>query len=49
MDNLEDLARMIVEEFQSNAPIPISFSEWEENAEKILLYLAAKKYIERCY
>jgi hypothetical protein len=44
---MEYIAREIVEEFEKNYPIPTSISEWERNAEEILLYLAAKKYLEK--
>ena len=44
---MEYLAKEIVEEFEKNYPIPTSVSEWENKAEEILLYLAAKKYLER--
>ena len=41
------LAKEIVEEFEKNYPVPTSVSEWESKAEEILLYVAAKKYLER--
>ena len=44
---MENLAKEIVEEFEKNYPIPTSVKEWEDEAEEILLYLAAKKYLER--
>lgn len=44
---MEYLAKEIVEEFEKNSPIPTSTSDWVNNAEEILLYLAAKKYLER--
>ena len=44
---MEHLAKEIVEEFEKNYPIPTSISEWENEAEEILLYLAAKKYLQR--
>lgn len=45
--NFEYHAREIVEEFEKNYPIPTSIDEWERKSEEILLYLAAKKYLER--
>ena len=47
MEKMEYLAKEIIEEFEKNYPIPTSVSEWEDNAEEILLYLAAKKYLKR--
>lgn len=44
---MEYLAKEIVEEFENNYTIPTSVSEWEDEAEEILLYLASKKYLER--
>lgn len=44
---MENLAREIVEIFEENSPIPTSKKDWEEDAEEIILYLAAKKYLER--
>ena len=44
---MEYLAKEIVEEFEKNAPIPTSVPQWNDKAEEILLYLAAKKYLER--
>lgn len=44
---MEYLAKQIVEEFEKNYPIPTSVSDWGNYAEEILLYLAAKKYLER--
>jgi len=40
-------AQFIVDEFELNYPIPTSVEDWDEEAELIALYLAAKKYIER--
>lgn len=42
---MEYIARQIVEEFERNAPIPTSTKDWEDNAELITLYLAAKQYL----
>ena len=47
VEKMEYLAKEIIEEFEKNYPIPTSVSEWEEEAEEILLYLAAKKYLKR--
>jgi hypothetical protein len=44
---MEHIAKEIVEEFEKNAPLPLCTSDWEYKAEEILLYLAAKKYLER--
>jgi hypothetical protein len=44
---MEYLAKQIVEEFEKNYPIPTSVADWGNYAEEILLYLAAKKYLER--
>jgi hypothetical protein len=40
-------AQQIIEEFEKNYPIPTSIEDWQEESEKIMLYLAAKKYVER--
>lgn len=44
---MEYLAKEIAEIFEKNYPIPTSISQWEDKSEEILLYLAAKKYLER--
>ena len=43
---MEYIAQEIVEEFEKNSPIPTSVKDWEDDAELIALYLAAKKYLE---
>ena len=40
-------AQEIVNQFEKNYPIPTSIGEYEHLSEALLLYLAAKKYIER--
>ena len=40
-------AKFIVEEFELNYPIPTSVEEWEVESEKIALYLAAKRYLNK--
>jgi hypothetical protein len=44
---MEYLAQEIVDIFEENPPIPTSLSQWEEKSEEIMLYLAAKKYLEK--
>jgi|GEM_PF-6543613 hypothetical protein len=39
-------AEMIIEEFEKNPPIPTSIDDWINNAEKIMMYLTALKYME---
>tara|TARA_R110002020_G_scaffold242484_1_gene455846 strand:+ start:264 stop:404 length:141 start_codon:yes stop_codon:yes gene_type:complete len=43
---MEHIALEIIEEFEKNAPTPTSTKDWEEDAELISLYLAAKRYVE---
>jgi len=46
MESFEDLAKAIVEKFEANMPVPTCVKDWENDAEEIRLYLAAKNYIE---
>ncbi|MEO6901571.1 MAG: hypothetical protein ABI241_00625 [Bacteroidia bacterium] len=43
---MKGLAELIVEDFENNAPIPTNLEDWEKYSALIMLYLAAKKYIE---
>ena len=40
------IAQMIIEDFEKNMPIPTSTDDWRDDAEKIMMYLAALKYME---
>lgn len=44
---MEQSAQEIVEIFELNYPIPTSVEEWKDRSEEILLYIAAKKYLQR--
>ena len=44
---MEYIAQEIIEEFEKNYPIPTSIKEWNDYSEEIMLYLAAKKYVEK--
>ena len=44
---MEQYAQLIIEEFETNSPIPTSLADWREKAEEIALYLSAVNYIER--
>ncbi len=40
------IAQMIITDFEKNPPIPTSTDDWIDDAEKIMMYLAALKYME---
>ena len=40
------IAQMIIEDFEKKPPIPTSTDDWRDDAEKIMMYLAALKYME---
>jgi hypothetical protein len=44
---MEELANEIINIFESDCPVPTSLNDWKDDSEKIMLYLAAKKYLER--
>jgi len=39
-------ARMIIENFEKNPPVPTSIDEWRDEAEEIMIYLTALKYLQ---
>lgn len=40
------IAEIIIQDFEKNPPIPTSPKDWQDDAEKIMMYLAALKYME---
>jgi len=40
------ISQMIIEDFEKNPPIPTSTDDWRDDAEKIMMYLSALKYME---
>jgi len=42
-------AQQIVDIFEENITIPTEVEDYEKNAEEILLYLAAKNFLEKLW
>jgi hypothetical protein len=40
------IAQIIIDDFEQNPPIPTSADDWRDDAERIMMYLAALKYTE---
>jgi len=44
-----ELAQIIIEDFEENPSVPTSIEDWKNDAEIIMMYLAALKYMEAYY
>ena len=42
-----ELAKQVIDYFEKYDPIPTSKDDWKRDAEFIIMYVAALKYVER--
>jgi hypothetical protein len=40
------IAQIIIDAFEENPPVPTSTDDWRDDAEEIMMYLTALKYME---